>query len=800
MNKNQMECYPIKVILTEINNATLTLNHCNIILLLKGSILVNNQNKSFILNETDVIYVLPGTQCISQNENFNLTMIFEIDETLLEDIFDDIGKVSFNSSMYENKNYVQLRSLLANIANNYYSKEENSYLLYYSFVYRLLYLLSLEFKKNYKLHTYIGSDKYEERILQIKRYIRQNYRHSLTIQDLANHLFLTPQYLSKFMKNQMGINFVDYLNNIRLHNSVTEMLSSDYTITQISFDHGFPNMTAFNRVFKRLYGQNPKQFRDQHKIIQKKTFSEIKQIDFHVAKKSLQNLIINDFEENIDEDKKHIDIVVNSADYQDLNPIWSSMINLGFASDIMNYDFQQQLTSVQNQLRFKYARVEGMFDTVIIDRIPNTNIYNYSNSNKILDFLKSLKLTPFLELALKPKKFNINTKGYIHFNQDTRQLTTEEWDGFLHGFLNNCINRYGYKQVEKWKFEFWIPHDSHLEFTKDALTEYIKRFSLLHRIVKSLLPNAEIGGPGYNMSANEIMLTQILTELRLEHISLDFLSICSFHIEVLHDHPNQIPSFTTNTKYLSQKLQHIKSILKTHKYDCPIILSQWNFDYTSRNYLNDSIFKAAFVVKNVLDNMNVIDTIGYWLLSDLTTDYKDANQILFGGNGLVSVNGLLKPVYYAYEILSILGDKIVDRGDGYIVTTNAPGDYQILLYNYCHPLDFYCFKCDTEITKNNIHDIFSGQKSLSVDLTINKLQKSLYRIKKIAINESHGSVLDQWNLMANVDEFSPSEIVLLNNMSAPIMEIHTQEVNTNLKITAKLSVNEICIFIVNQML
>jgi xylan 1,4-beta-xylosidase len=440
-----------------------------------------------------------------------------------------------------------------------------------------------------------------------------------------------------------------------------------------------------------------------------------------------------------------------------------------------------------------------MFNSGVVDRVPGTPHFNFSKANKIIDFLLSIHLTPFIELAPKPIKINIVPVGYLGRKEETDLFSTpEEWEVLLQEFINNCINRYGIREVEKWKFEYWAHHGIYLEIASEWLNGFLAYFAISFKTVKALLPNAQIGGPGYNISSDIKTFSRILKDLRKTNAKPDFISLYSFHREPPPNPSDKHSFFTTKPDYLSWRINSVQIELRKAGVDCPIFITQWNFDHTSRNYLNDSIFKASFIIKNVLENMDAVSAVGYWVLSDITADYADINRILFGGNGLVSVNGLLKPSYYAYFFLSLLGERFVERGKGYIVTTNGGDDYQVLLYRYCHPDDYYCLRGDTDINRNNTNDIFGNIAKKSFSVCLHGVSSGKYRIKKLALNSRHGSVLDQWNKLTDVYDLSPEEIDHLKNISRPKMSIFYSEISGDITLNTDMDINEINIFLITR--
>ena len=61
----------------------------------------------------------------------------------------------------------------------------------------------------------------------------------------------------KFFKTHMGTGFIEYLNNYRLTIAERLLRTSDSSVLEIAELSGFENLSYFNRVFKRKYGQSP---------------------------------------------------------------------------------------------------------------------------------------------------------------------------------------------------------------------------------------------------------------------------------------------------------------------------------------------------------------------------------------------------------------------------------------------------------------------------------------------------------------------------------------------------------------
>lgn len=96
-------------------------------------------------------------------------------------------------------------------------------------------------------------------------YIHQNYTHNITLQQVADQVGLTPNYLcSKFHKD-IGQSFKQYLRGLQLNHAATLLRVSDTGISRICQESGFSSMAHFFRDFKAYYGVTPSQYREQKK-------------------------------------------------------------------------------------------------------------------------------------------------------------------------------------------------------------------------------------------------------------------------------------------------------------------------------------------------------------------------------------------------------------------------------------------------------------------------------------------------------------------------------------------------------
>lgn len=99
------------------------------------------------------------------------------------------------------------------------------------------------------------------RLEEVMKYINENYTRDIRLDEVAAKIFVTPQYFSSFFKKVTGVNFLDYLNNLRINHAIRLLGETDRKITHIAMECGFNNTNHFNATFKKLTGKTPSLFR-----------------------------------------------------------------------------------------------------------------------------------------------------------------------------------------------------------------------------------------------------------------------------------------------------------------------------------------------------------------------------------------------------------------------------------------------------------------------------------------------------------------------------------------------------------
>ncbi len=103
--------------------------------------------------------------------------------------------------------------------------------------------------------------RHKDTIYKAIDYIKRNYIEQITLEDVANYVFLNPSYFSKIFKNEMNCTFVSYVNKVRINASKSLLMNNSILLSDISTLVGFDDQSYFTKVFKKEVGITPGKFR-----------------------------------------------------------------------------------------------------------------------------------------------------------------------------------------------------------------------------------------------------------------------------------------------------------------------------------------------------------------------------------------------------------------------------------------------------------------------------------------------------------------------------------------------------------
>jgi YesN/AraC family two-component response regulator len=98
-------------------------------------------------------------------------------------------------------------------------------------------------------------------ISRAKQFIQEHQGEDLSLGQVAKAVNTSTFYFCKMFKKATGVNFTDYLSRVRIEKAKNLLLNPNLRISEIAYEVGFQSLTHFNRVFKKIVGQSPTEYR-----------------------------------------------------------------------------------------------------------------------------------------------------------------------------------------------------------------------------------------------------------------------------------------------------------------------------------------------------------------------------------------------------------------------------------------------------------------------------------------------------------------------------------------------------------
>lgn len=96
---------------------------------------------------------------------------------------------------------------------------------------------------------------------RIMEYLAAHYQQPLMLEEVAGRFGISPSHLSRTFAAKLGCGYLEYIHQLRVEHAQELLTGTDRRISEISFACGFSDQRSFNRVFKKLLGVTPREYR-----------------------------------------------------------------------------------------------------------------------------------------------------------------------------------------------------------------------------------------------------------------------------------------------------------------------------------------------------------------------------------------------------------------------------------------------------------------------------------------------------------------------------------------------------------
>jgi xylan 1,4-beta-xylosidase len=366
---------------------------------------------------------------------------------------------------------------------------------------------------------------------------------------------------------------------------------------------------------------------------------------------------------------------------------WEHCVGSCHAPLALRSDWQEQLRRCRSELGFRFVRFHGLLsDDVgpVVKERHGRLVYSFFNLDRIIDFLLSIGMKPFIELSFMPGALASGSKTVFHYRGNvTPPRDYRQWADLIRALARHWTGRYGIREVSKWFFEVW--NEPNLKaFWSGSRADYFKLYRITAEAIKTVDRSLKVGGPA---TARDGWIEEFLHFCDAERVPVDFVTTHHYPTDALGHEDDHTETQLANSQ---------RGILREWAQDTrrragrrPVYYTEWNSSSNPRYGPQDEPYAAAFAAKTAMEASDLTEGYSFWTFTDLFEENDFPSIPFHGGFGLLNLHGIAKPVYRAFELLHGLGhERLLVDGLHQTVSawvTRANKVVKVLLVNHALP-------------------------------------------------------------------------------------------------------------------
>jgi xylan 1,4-beta-xylosidase len=393
--------------------------------------------------------------------------------------------------------------------------------------------------------------------------------------------------------------------------------------------------------------------------------------------------------------------------------VYQHCVGAGRVGEGLRADWQAQLKTCKDAIGFQYLRCHGLLHDelgVYREDKQGNPIYNWQYIDMVYDYLLSIHVRPFVEIGFMPDALASIQLNDMHPPSGRRvsvfwwkanvspPKSYDKWDALVKALVTHWTERYGADEVAQWYFEIWNEPNFPGFFSpvNEAARrdEYFELYAHTAKAVKSVNAAYRVGGPA---TTGPIWISELIAYCTANQVPLDFIT---YHAYGLGGPPGKVDA---TGRYIGGGLDeagrkrlwlnrnlHVPArnatvskaeIAKSSMPNLPVHITEWSASYSNHDPVHDSYFEAPYILEQ-LKHTETVASMSYWTFTDIFEESGPALTPFEGGFGLINLEGIKKPAFFAYSFLNQLGDKeLIDQDNRSWATRDEAGGVQALFWD-----------------------------------------------------------------------------------------------------------------------
>jgi xylan 1,4-beta-xylosidase len=413
-------------------------------------------------------------------------------------------------------------------------------------------------------------------------------------------------------------------------------------------------------------------------------------------------------------------------------------------------DMSAQLAHVRRRLGAREVRFHNILSCV---PKPENGNYDFSAVDRVYDAITSAGVRPLVEVSFMPPWLASGGLTIFEYKANvTPPRDVAEWKALVKAFAQHLMARYGREEVRKWRFEIWNEPDLDNFWSgsrEDYYSLYVASVQALHEADPALL----VGGPSSALNTVDRgdLVGWFLDRTKQDSTRVDFVTWHLYGGWALDREADKYQ--IRGLDDLRQRLDEVDALCRAR--NLPLLVTEWNSTPHPHDRIHDETLNAAFALNLVRTARGKCDAFSYWVFSDIFAEQGVPASELSGGFGLLSLHGLEKPVFKAFEMLNLTrGGRWLAPDEGPNAQTLASWDQRnrrlvLLLWNW--PYDHAGITTEMPALARD------------VEVRVDGLPKGKWRGTIYRLDATRANLTAAWRAMGGPAAPSPEQTAQLRN-------------------------------------
>lgn len=744
------------------------------IFVIDGELMVEIDSRYYVLKEQDLLVINRNQLFQVKGNEANRVLVLDISDSFMDRYYPEYRNSRFEvfSQEIEMGREIMLdkmRKLLVELMITYSRKDESYQIEMQGYICDILLILIRRFKQRGTAIEKIDAN--DIRLTKMVDYLEKNYHQVITLEDMAQKFYLSTGYLSRYFKQKMGMGFNRFLMEIRLKHSVKDLVYTDDTISQIAMKNGFANTKSFSKLFKEKHEVTPHIYREIHSEAQIDSFQSLSIEDTDTLVNTPEILaklgsVLTKHDQsytNTETRFEELQLDVTDTINQNLS-LPDHVLIVRELKELQKEDVRSQILMTKDDMRLNYIGISHLLsgETITAEVETDEEIATsspYFKSDVALNFMKKNGLSLFVRIEYQ----EITKNEQFYFQK-------------LYGFMKHCLQVYGASYLKTWHFLFYESY-----FTGAEALELKRVYLKMYDLLKELVPDIHVG-VFLPFSFKEEKTKEPHKWILTEGNHIDFIAYHSNQNDMIDFKELSDNRFNLTKDYVKENTAKIKSYLKKHHLEKPMHLISWNTLSGNTRFTNGTFFRAALVLKSVLDIANDVESIGFWINTALHEGSDNGQRIRIEGLEFFHYFSGKRPAFFAMMFANKLDGTIIARGSDYLMTKTDRG-YQLVLMN-----------CKTINPYYSIEEAFLQKLNKEIQVKIAGLEAGEYQIRKYIFDKDHGALYTKWWNLNSRHGIDLEIIDYINRTSHPDIELYDETITGEWSFYSYLTVNAIHFF------